>query len=112
MNTISQACYQEPPPELYGGILADPMGLGKTLTMIALAAIDVASDGSARHDQDERTSSRPTVPTTLIIVPPSREWDLNLTLLCMCSYNLQYWIPGRNKSHSKAGLSPTRWKNI
>ncbi len=31
----------EEPPQFCGGIIADPMGLGKTLTMIALIATDL-----------------------------------------------------------------------
>ncbi|RYP60974.1 hypothetical protein DL769_007911 [Monosporascus sp. CRB-8-3] len=41
VNAISEIGSNEPPPQLHGGIIADPMGLGKTLTMIALAATDL-----------------------------------------------------------------------
>jgi SNF2 family DNA or RNA helicase len=74
VNTISQICHKEPPPELYGGIIADPMGLGKTLTMIALVAMDIDNAGkeSALADDDAEDASKRCVGTTLIIVPPSR----------------------------------------
>ncbi|KAH6707878.1 SNF2 family N-terminal domain-containing protein [Leptodontidium sp. MPI-SDFR-AT-0119] len=41
VNTISNAYQVEEPPQFSGGIIADPMGLGKTLTMIALVATDL-----------------------------------------------------------------------
>ncbi|KAK4441885.1 SNF2 family N-terminal domain-containing protein [Podospora aff. communis PSN243] len=55
INKVSQFHQLEEPPEFCGGIVADPMGLGKTLTMIALAATDA-------NDTDLTPS--------LIIVPP------------------------------------------
>ncbi|KAF4967629.1 hypothetical protein FSARC_4824 [Fusarium sarcochroum] len=67
LNRVSNASQVEEPPQCYGGIVADPMGLGKTLTMIALAATDLESDNS-QMDTDEE--SRLDVPTTLIVVPP------------------------------------------
>jgi SNF2 family DNA or RNA helicase len=41
INRISNAYQIEEPPQFYGGIIADPMGLGKTLSMIALIATDL-----------------------------------------------------------------------
>ncbi|KAJ4252936.1 hypothetical protein NW762_010842 [Fusarium torreyae] len=67
LNRVSNASQSEEPPQCYGGIVADPMGLGKTLTMIALAATDLESNGS-QMDADEE--SHLDVPTTLIVVPP------------------------------------------
>ncbi|KAF5553743.1 alpha mannosyltransferase [Fusarium phyllophilum] len=67
-NTVSGAVQVEQPPQFYGGIVADPMGLGKTLSMIALVACDVRAD-------DIEPSSLPGVDIevssgkTLIIVP-------------------------------------------
>ena len=60
VNTISQTCQADEPPQFCGGIVADPMGLGKTLTMIALIA--------AQKD----ASYLPGTPS-LIIVPPPRK---------------------------------------
>ncbi|KAH6613604.1 SNF2 family N-terminal domain-containing protein [Chaetomium sp. MPI-SDFR-AT-0129] len=57
VNRISQIHQTDEPPEFCGGIVADPMGLGKTLTMIALIAAEKQSSSSAR---------RP----SLILVPP------------------------------------------
>ncbi|KAG4273276.1 hypothetical protein FPRO04_09882 [Fusarium proliferatum] len=67
-NTVSGAMQVEQPPQFYGGIVADPMGLGKTLSMIALVACDVRAE-------DIEPSSLPGVDIevssgkTLIIVP-------------------------------------------
>lgn len=60
----------EEPPQFYGGIIADPMGLGKTLTMIALIATDLMGcrhgDFGTHSNIDDDTSNT----TTLVIVPP------------------------------------------
>lgn len=61
---MSNAYQDEEPEEFSGGIIADPMGLGKTLTMISLVASDVQHREPAM-DIDATTST-----TTLIIVPP------------------------------------------
>lgn len=44
------------------------MGLGKTLTMIALVATDLDNESP---DNDTSGALHPKVPTTLIVVPPS-----------------------------------------
>ncbi len=60
VNTISQTSQRDEPPQFRGGIVADPMGLGKTLTMIALIAA-------------EKHSSCLASTPSLILVPPPRE---------------------------------------
>ncbi|KAF4339742.1 alpha-1 6-mannosyltransferase subunit [Fusarium beomiforme] len=67
LNRVSDAFQQEEPPQCYGGIVADPMGLGKTLTMIALAATDLDNECSHMESGEDL---HPEVPTTLIVVPP------------------------------------------
>ncbi|KAK4031172.1 putative SWI SNF-related matrix-associated actin-dependent regulator of chromatin subfamily A member 3-like 3 [Parachaetomium inaequale] len=57
VNTVSQTCQEDEPSAFCGGIVADPMGLGKTLTMIALVAVEKHSSSLARA-------------LSLIIVPP------------------------------------------
>ena len=74
MNRISNAYQAEEPPQCYGGIIADPMGLGKTLTMIALAATDLDRDNT---DMDTSEDSQLSVAATLIVVPPPRKLDSN-----------------------------------
>ena len=70
INRISGAYQTEEPPQFYGGIIADPMGLGKTLSMIALIATDLGGyhyRGFAMHGSiDDDASNK----TTLVIVPP------------------------------------------
>lgn len=72
-NTVSGAVQVEQPPQFYGGIVADPMGLGKTLSMIGLVACDVRAE-------DIEPSSLPGVDIevssgkTLIIVPAPCEF--------------------------------------
>ncbi|CAF3543347.1 unnamed protein product [Fusarium graminearum] len=68
LNRVSHASQLEEPPQCYGGIVADPMGLGKTLTMIALVATDLDNESP---DNDTSRALHPKVPTTLIVVPPS-----------------------------------------
>ena len=56
--------------EVGGGILADSMGLGKSLSMISLLAADLP----------HKTSGSTEVVSTLIVVPPSllRTWEEEL----------------------------------
>lgn len=67
MNRISGTHQREEPDNFQGGIIADSMGLGKTLTMIALAASDLmcASSGFGR-------TVIPPAGQTLVVVPPPR----------------------------------------
>jgi hypothetical protein len=76
INTISQTGHTEAPPDLHGGIFADPMGLGKSLTMIALIAKDFETCSIAPAEQAWDESVRPDILTSLIIVPPSRKYIL------------------------------------
>ncbi|KAK1253636.1 hypothetical protein MKX07_001713 [Trichoderma sp. CBMAI-0711] len=69
INRVSDAVQTEPPQQFYGGIIADSMGLGKTLSMISLIASDLLVN---RNDPNsliganaEESSGR-----TLIVVPP------------------------------------------
>lgn len=84
---MNGVCEPEEPPPFRGGIVADPMGLGKTLTMIALAAsdIDMAKphpDGFYDHEVGKNY-----VDATLIIVPPPREYT-QCSCLCSAWYRL------------------------
>ena len=69
INRVSNSHQDDPPQQFSGGIIADPMGLGKTLTMIALAASDLDQD---QDDQPEfwfEHDNKPIVQATLIVVP-------------------------------------------
>lgn len=61
------------PEDMLGGILADGMGLGKTLTMIAsivasLSRIEEFAMGKLLNDEEARMSLTPVI-STLVIVP-------------------------------------------
>ncbi|GAP89897.2 putative alpha- -mannosyltransferase [Rosellinia necatrix] len=70
VNTVSNAYQHEEPAEFCGGIIADTMGLGKTLTMIALVAADLDSPRERMSHKAGHHQDIPGVDTTLIIVPP------------------------------------------
>lgn len=53
------------------------MGLGKTLTMIALAASDLDNPDSAWFTFQQLQNEKYKVRATLIIVPPPRKCNLN-----------------------------------
>lgn len=73
-NNISGRSTFESPLDFRGGVLADNMGLGKTLSMISLIAADQTYQGPPSSSMipisfDSIPSG--TVKTTLLIVPPS-----------------------------------------
>lgn len=72
INAISESGSKEQPPGFCGGVIADPMGLGKTLTMIALAATDLTRSISFTDMADAPFSDSRSVSATLIVVPPPR----------------------------------------
>ncbi|KAL6906931.1 SNF2 family N-terminal domain-containing protein [Trichoderma evansii] len=69
INKVSGAIEAEKPPPFYGGILADPMGLGKTLSIISLIASDLLLD---QNDLSSITgpNAEDSSGCTLIVVPP------------------------------------------
>ena len=74
LNRISNTYHDVAPPPFYGGIIADPMGLGKTLTMIALAATDLELESSLITEEDmlnDPDNVKQSSSATLIIVPPA-----------------------------------------
>ncbi|KAJ3493714.1 hypothetical protein NLG97_g4558 [Lecanicillium saksenae] len=77
INALSGSGSEDPPPPFGGGIIADPMGLGKTLTMIALAATDL--EKPINHGQVQGYNN--SVSATLFIVPPPllRVWEAQLS---------------------------------
>ncbi|KAK4444372.1 SNF2 family N-terminal domain-containing protein [Podospora aff. communis PSN243] len=74
INRISGTHQNEEPQQFHGGIVADPMGFGKTLTTIALVATDVCDSRSLLNDDpfhDYDTGLDVTnASQTLIVVPP------------------------------------------
>ncbi|KAH7236497.1 SNF2 family N-terminal domain-containing protein [Fusarium tricinctum] len=96
-NTVSGAMQVEQPPQFYGGIVADPMGLGKALSMIALVACDVRAE-------DIEPSSLPGVDIevssgkTLIIVPAPLMGSWEEQLQRHCFPNSLPWRCHHNQS--------------
>ncbi|OAA72939.1 SNF2-related protein [Akanthomyces lecanii RCEF 1005] len=70
INAVSESGSKEQPPAFHGGVIADPMGLGKTLTMIALAATDLTKSIDSREMKDVHSSDSRSVSATLIVMPP------------------------------------------
>lgn len=70
LNVVSEASQLEEPSEFAGGIVADPMGLGKTLTMISLVATDIERSCSFQESYTAIAEEKVQVAATLIIVPP------------------------------------------
>ncbi|KAK8090377.1 hypothetical protein PG997_005338, partial [Apiospora hydei] len=70
LNVISGAHQTEEPEAFAGGIVADPMGLGKTLTMISLVATDLERDEPSTSFPKESMNENVQIAATLIIVPP------------------------------------------
>lgn len=73
MNVISGAYQSEEPDDFAGGIVADPMGLGKTLTMISLIALDLKTNDPLQIWPRAAMSEKVNVSATLIRIPPPCE---------------------------------------
>lgn len=71
INRISSAVQTEEPQQFYGGIIADPMGLGKTLSMTSLIAYD--AEVSANVGPPTGVHAVDSSDQTLVVVPPPRE---------------------------------------
>ncbi|KAF2108636.1 SNF2 family N-terminal domain-containing protein [Lophiotrema nucula] len=81
INRVSNVHQADPPAQFVGGIIADPMGLGKTLNMIALISTDYEDynqGGAHWGNYDSKTSP---VAATLIIVPQPllATWEYQLS---------------------------------
>ncbi len=59
------------PPTFYGGIIADPMGLGKTLTVIALIASDANNPSFNDPGGPSGVLGEESCGLTLVVVPPA-----------------------------------------
>lgn len=67
-NTITNQQQSSPPPEFRGGLLADQMGLGKSLSMISLIAAHPAGSLDLKTFTDCDPKQMP-VKATLLVVP-------------------------------------------
>ncbi|KAM5354529.1 hypothetical protein ACJ41O_001176 [Fusarium nematophilum] len=140
-NRVSGGYQSDEPPQFYGGIVADPMGLGKSLSMIALIACDLQLDlkdpSSLSGADAEESSGR-----TLVIVPPqllvtweeqlqqhtfpnSLAWcrhygksritnsqQLEDTLIVLTTYHTVMKEWGSGNGIDTSTLFKTRWKRI
>jgi SNF2 family DNA or RNA helicase len=68
-NTITGKKQMYPPPDFSGGLLGDQMGLGKTLSIIALIVSNTARLSRKRPRVGQTTAQD--VKTTLIVAPMS-----------------------------------------
>jgi SWI/SNF-related matrix-associated actin-dependent regulator of chromatin subfamily A3 len=71
INTITELSQKTVPKDCKGGLLADQMGLGKSLTMIALIALNVYETTGQGIFTSQGYLRR--VKSTLVVVPFSRE---------------------------------------
>ncbi|KAL2128220.1 hypothetical protein VTI74DRAFT_9476 [Chaetomium olivicolor] len=124
LNRISGAHQVEEPPPFYGGIIADPMGLGKTLAMIALVATDLDNNSTEDVELDIDQEEKPRVSATLIIIPPPLigTWEQQLSeqvfsrlspeaLVLIASSAFRHVIHGGmefRRHHGKARLTDIR----
>ena len=77
INNVTGESQFHPPPKFCGGILADAMGLGKTLSIIALIASDFHGDNGSSDlycdDMERPPNHYLALKTTLLVVPLLRE---------------------------------------
>jgi hypothetical protein len=74
-NMISGLQQLEPPPNFFGGVIADPMGFGKTLAMISLIATDTSCSytGNVLSNEEVSWLSSASSNLTLVVVPAPSE---------------------------------------
>jgi SWI/SNF-related matrix-associated actin-dependent regulator of chromatin subfamily A3 len=95
VNNITQDTQDHAPPEFRGGILADHMGLGKTLIMISL----IASDYPEQFEDNQRST------TTSFAYKPDEYLNLRVTPPSMLACVLEQHSRGRGPSQfTKATL--------
>lgn len=72
VNMISGNHQSDQPPDFFGGIIADPMGFGKTLAMISLVSTD--QDFETTPAVGRMSQVPPMISNlTLVVVPPPSE---------------------------------------
>lgn len=104
MNIVSGAVCDYEPEKVRGGMLADAMGLGKSLTVTALIATDRSDPVNGTQGSDRYPGKDPWTPgPTLLVIPPSllRTWQEELH---------KYVVPGALSCCSHHG--PKRSNNV
>ncbi|KAI5861037.1 hypothetical protein GGS23DRAFT_205845 [Durotheca rogersii] len=81
VNNIDGQSYPDPPPRFTGGILADGMGFGKSLSMIALIAHDKVPATGQLPDAAYLNTYPVSTRTNIIVVPSAliQTWKEELT---------------------------------
>ncbi|KAF2993054.1 hypothetical protein E8E14_000814 [Neopestalotiopsis sp. 37M] len=120
INNIDSSVHHRQPSLFRGGILADDMGSGKSLSMIALLAHDMDRRAIRRCNLTPGENETHGYNTTLIIMPPSlmQNWhnelikvqDLEMLDVVMVTYTTlaAEWRTNRQKSI----IFTSRWKRI
>ena len=82
-NVITGTSQRDPPPETFGGILADMMGLGKTLSILSLIAssLDMAEDWSKQQPLQPQAPPAPKKNGNSRVFDVPKETPLGLTPL-------------------------------
>lgn len=70
VNMVSGQQQRDSIEDFFGGVVADPMGFGKTLTMIALVAVDQEAEHCSHIPHSPSSQSRISSNLSLVIVPP------------------------------------------
>ena len=78
VNIITGKTRDTPPPACRGGLLADQMGLGKSLSMISLMASNPRP--ASNLDIDDVVNPMPNVKATLLVVPLPHKSLLSIIL--------------------------------
>lgn len=70
-NTVTDTLENDCPPPFHGGILADPPGLGKSLTMLSLVSRDLSLSAGSEESPSGVEPPATQAHSTLIVVPPA-----------------------------------------
>ena len=92
INTISNDVQMERPPTFCGGILADQMGLGKTLSILSLIASDLEHrPGYSTLEISLMEAPHDRIRRTLVVVPPTLIETWEDQLKCHCQQGSLQW---------------------
>ena len=97
LNLITDREISQPPPPVRGGILADMMGLGKTLSLLALIASTTAQ---ASEWVAHESLAKPRIRATLLVCPLSvvHNWEEQIAAHIKADSLTAYVYHGSNRS--------------